>query len=91
MLEFFGLEVVDEYCIGLLFNLESGVCISEMSENISRDTRRCIPEGSIRYVGCEVLTAEVMKSSVFSDKTPCSPLKIDVSEEHVASIFRADE
>jgi hypothetical protein len=44
-------------------------------------------------VGFEVLTSEVMKfSSIFCDVTPCSPVKAtDVSEEHVASIRRAEE
>jgi hypothetical protein len=37
------------------------------------------------------LTAVVMKSCIFWDMTPCSPLKIDVSEEHIAYIFRAEE
>jgi hypothetical protein len=33
-----------------------------------------------------------MKSSVFYDMTPCSQLKVNnVSEEHVASIFRVAE
>jgi hypothetical protein len=34
-----------------------------------------------------ILTAVFMKSSVFWDTTPCSPLKADVSEENIASIF----
>jgi hypothetical protein len=38
------------------------------------------------------LTAVVMKSSVLWDITSCSPLKsIEFSEEHVCSIFRAEE
>jgi hypothetical protein len=40
-------------------------------------------------VGFEVLTAVVMKRSIFWDITPCCPLKINVSEEHVATICRA--
>jgi hypothetical protein len=39
----------------------------------------------------DVLTAVVMKSSVFWDIRPYSLLKADVSEEHVASIFRVKE
>jgi hypothetical protein len=40
------------------------------------------------YVGFEVLPAVVIRSSIFWDITPCSPLKVnDVSEEHVASIL----
>jgi hypothetical protein len=45
-------------------------------------------------VGFEALSAVVMKSSLFWDITPCSPLKVNrrfVSEEHVASIFRVEE
>jgi hypothetical protein len=39
------------------------------------------------YVEFEVLTAVVMKSSIFWDITPCSPLKVKrVSRENVASI-----
>jgi hypothetical protein len=33
---------------------------------------------SFTYVGFEVLTAVVMKSSIFSDITPCSLLKINL-------------
>jgi hypothetical protein len=29
------------------------------------------------FVGCEILTAVVMKSSIFWDITPCSPLKVN--------------
>jgi hypothetical protein len=44
----------------------------------------------IKDVGFEVLTAVVMKSSIFWDITPCSPLNVkDVSGDNVASIFRA--
>jgi hypothetical protein len=33
-----------------------------------------------------------MKSTIFWDITPCSPLKVnDVPEEHVAFIFRVEE
>jgi hypothetical protein len=40
-------------------------------------------------VGFEVFTAVVTKSTIFWDITPCSPS--DVSEEHIASIFRVEE
>jgi hypothetical protein len=44
------------------------------------------------HVGFEVLTVVVMKSTIFWDIMPCSPLKsTDVSEEHIASIFRVEE
>jgi hypothetical protein len=39
----------------------------------------------------EVLTAVVMKSTIFWDITLSSPLSIDVSEEHIASIFRVEK
>jgi hypothetical protein len=43
-------------------------------------------------VDFECLTEVVMKSSILFDITLCSPLKSnDVSEEHVASIFRVEE
>jgi hypothetical protein len=43
-------------------------------------------------VGFEVLTGVVMKSSVFWDITPCSPLKVSRrSEEHIGSIFRVEK
>jgi hypothetical protein len=32
-----------------------------------------------------------MKSINFWDMTPCSPLSTDVSEEHIASIFRVEK
>jgi hypothetical protein len=42
--------------------------------------------------GFEVLTAFVVKSYIFWDITPCSPLKTtEVSEEHAASNFRIEE
>jgi hypothetical protein len=42
-----------------------------------------------KVVGFEVLTAVVMKSSIFWDVSPCSPLKVNRRfGEHVASIFR---
>jgi hypothetical protein len=34
----------------------------------------------------------ILKSIIFWDMTPCSPLiSTDVSEEHIASIFRVEE
>jgi hypothetical protein len=53
-----------------------------------------VPEGTQNCVGLEVLTAVVMKSSMFWDITPYyySSLKVnDDSEEHVASIIRVEE
>jgi hypothetical protein len=44
---------------------------------------------SLFVVGFEVLTAVVMKSSIFWDITSCSPLKVNVLEEHIASTFRS--
>jgi hypothetical protein len=41
-----------------------------------------------QLVGFEVLTAVVVKTTIFWDITPCSLLSTDVSEEHIASIFR---
>jgi hypothetical protein len=43
-------------------------------------------------VGFEVLTVVVMKSSISSDIKPVVHSKsADISEEHVASIFRIEE
>jgi hypothetical protein len=43
-------------------------------------------------VGFEVLITVVMKSSIFWDVMPSSPLKsTDISEEHVVSVFRLKE
>jgi hypothetical protein len=42
-------------------------------------------------VGFEVLAPVVMKNSVFWGITPRSPLKVNVSEEHVAYIIRVEE
>jgi hypothetical protein len=45
-----------------------------------------------KYEGFEVLTAVVMKSSIFWDITPYIPLKsTDISEEHFVSILRIEE
>jgi hypothetical protein len=47
---------------------------------------------SYTYVGFEVLTAVVMKSTIFWDTTPYSSWKLaDVSEEYIASIFKVEE
>jgi hypothetical protein len=44
------------------------------------------------YVGLEVLTAVIMKGSIFWGITPCSPVKVvDVSEENVAAILRIEK
>jgi hypothetical protein len=43
------------------------------------------------HIGLEVLTVVVMKGTVFWNIMPCSPLKINFSEENIASIFRAKE
>jgi hypothetical protein len=44
------------------------------------------------HVGFEVFTAVVMKSIIFWDITPCSPLSVNRRlEEHIASIFRVEE
>jgi hypothetical protein len=53
-----------------------------------------IPEGSNHhYVGFEVPTAVVMKSSIFWDTTLCSPLEVstDISEKHITSISRVED
>jgi hypothetical protein len=50
-----------------------------------------IPEDNT-FVGLEVFTAVVMKSTIFWDITPCSPLSVNrVSEEHITSIFRVEK
>jgi hypothetical protein len=33
----------------------------------------------------------IVKSTIFWDITPCSPLSTDVSDEHIASIFRGEK
>jgi hypothetical protein len=43
----------------------------------------------VKNIGFEIYTPVITKSSIFWDVTPCSPLKIDVSEEHVC-IFRVE-
>jgi hypothetical protein len=51
-----------------------------------------VKDNSYNNVGFQVLTAVVMKSTIFWDITQCSPLKsTDVSEEHIASIFSVKE
>jgi hypothetical protein len=43
-------------------------------------------------VGLEVLRPVVMKSTIFWDIKPCSPLKsTGVLEEHISSIFSVEE
>jgi hypothetical protein len=44
---------------------------------------------NVKHIDFEVLTAVVMKNSVILDIRPCS--SSDVSEEHVAFIFRVEE
>jgi hypothetical protein len=43
------------------------------------------------YIGFEVLTAVVMKSTIFWDITVIRWVSTDVSEEHIASIFRVEK
>jgi hypothetical protein len=44
------------------------------------------------YVGFEVFTAVVIKSTIFWDITPCSPLSVNLCfGGNVASIFRVEE
>jgi hypothetical protein len=51
---------------------------SETSVATQQTTRRHIPEDdTLLQVGFEVLTAVVMKSIIFLDITPCSPLKVN--------------
>jgi hypothetical protein len=46
----------------------------------------------VKYVGFEVLTAVVTKSNIFWDISRIVRCKsTDVSEEHIASIFRVEE
>jgi hypothetical protein len=42
-------------------------------------------------VGFEVLTPVVMKSAIFWDITACSPLKVNISEEHVTWFFDPED
>jgi hypothetical protein len=44
-----------------------------------------------RTVGCEVLTAEIMKNTGFWVMMLCSPDSSDVSGEHIVSIFRDEK
>jgi hypothetical protein len=47
---------------------------------------------SIKVIGFEVLSAVVSKSTVCSDITPCSKLKVNRRfEEHIASIFKVEK
>jgi hypothetical protein len=43
------------------------------------------------YLEFEVLTAVIMNSTIIWYVMPCSPLSTDVSEEHIAFIFRVEE
>jgi hypothetical protein len=47
-------------------------------------------EPNLHFTGSEVLTAVVIKGSISWDITPCSPLKVHISEEHLAPIFRVN-
>jgi hypothetical protein len=40
------------------------------------------------HVGFEVLTAAVMKFTIFWDIAQCIPFSIHISEEHITSIFK---
>jgi hypothetical protein len=47
---------------------------------------------SINISGFDVFTAVVMKSIIFWDITPCTPLSVNRRfGEHIASIFRVEE
>jgi hypothetical protein len=42
------------------------------------------------FSGLEVLTAVVMKVTIFCDVAPCTPYMNDVSEERITSIFKVE-
>jgi hypothetical protein len=66
-----------EHTASISYNLEA-VCTSETSVHIyqpEEDSEIHNIEPEFYFVGFEVLTAVVMKSSVFWDETLCSPLK----------------
>jgi hypothetical protein len=44
-----------------------------------------------KFVGFEVISAVVVKSSIFWDIMPCILLKVNRLEEHVTSILRVEE
>jgi hypothetical protein len=44
-----------------------------------------------RYVGSEVLKAVAVKSSVSWDVTLCRPVKAQILDEHIASIFKVQK
>jgi hypothetical protein len=66
------------YCGGILTRLHMG-----LNTDISNYNFIC--------VGFEVLTAVVMKSTIFWGIMLCSPLSADFSEEHITSIFRVEK
>jgi hypothetical protein len=52
----------------------------------------CLDDDNI-YVGFQVVTAMVMKSFIFRDMTPCSPLKLNWRFDGTChlSIFKVEE
>jgi hypothetical protein len=62
-----------------------------MSTDVSAEHIASIFRVEYAFVGFEVLTAVVMKSTVFWNIMPYSPLNVnEVSEEHITSIFRVE-
>jgi hypothetical protein len=63
----------------------------KMEKNMRKKERK-VKLLSFSVVGLEVLTAVVMKSILFWDRTPCSPLRINrCFGEIITSIFRAEK
>jgi hypothetical protein len=61
---------------------------SEFRVTFFKITLGLIPVKFDGYVGFKILTAVVMKSIIFWDMTPCSPLKVN---RHIAYILRVEE
>jgi hypothetical protein len=59
-------------------------------ETLNGFARKPTLENFTHYVGFEVITAVVMKSTIFWDMTTCSPLKVNRSERHLLSRWFLD-
>jgi hypothetical protein len=67
-------------------------CENLKSYNIQKCVSLQIITNDYQFVGLEILTAVVMKSSIFWDNMPCSPLEVNQCFEGTShSIFRVKE
>jgi hypothetical protein len=68
-----GISITVSTCVTLVTSFSSPCSFPQLVLALSIK----LYDKNVNYIGCEALTAVVMKSSTFWDIMPCSPLKVD--------------